>query len=99
MKPGCSVNAKLENENFLLDPDLEEDTRKSSLSMVAMGANDVMSANDKEDEIFDPPSTEILDYKNILSVLKEKHREQQRKLQEEASSPQFWLNPPPPPGL
>ena len=90
---GCSVTTRLENDNVLLDSDLEEDTSKSLLGMVP---NDVMSADEKEDEIFDPPSTEILDYKNILSVLKEKHREQQRKLQEEVSSPQFWMNPPHP---
>ena len=91
--PGCSsFTAKDENESEkeLLNSDLEEDTSKCSLGVVGMGVNDVMSANEKEDEIFDPPSTEILDYKSILSVLKEKHREQQRKLLEEASSPSFW---------
>ena len=91
--PGCSsFTAKDENESEkeLLNSDLEEDTSKCSLGVVGMGVNDVMSANEKEDEIFDPPSTEILDYKSILSALKEKHREQQRKLLEEASSPSFW---------
>ena len=90
--PGSSGTARVENESEkdILASDLEEETSKCSLGVVAMGANDVMSAQEKEDELFDPPSTEILDYKSILSALKEKHREQQRKLREEAPSPLFW---------
>ena len=91
LMPGCLVTARVENENEsekgLLNSDLEEDTSKCSLGVVAMGAGET---NEKEDEIFDPPSTEILDYKSILSALKEKHREEQRRIQETASSPLFW---------
>ena len=91
LMPGCLITARVENENEsekgLLNSDLEEDTSKCSLGVVAMGAGET---NEKEDEIFDPPSTEILDYKSILSALKEKHREEQRRIQEKASPPLFW---------
>ena len=80
----CSVSTSIENEseNDLLNSDFEGTSKCSFLGVLA---ND-----EKEEEIFDPPSTEILDYKSILSALKEKHREQQRTLQDQVSSPLFW---------
>lgn len=68
--------------------DLEEENTNSNCS-----SNDVTPREEKEEDIFDPPSTEILDYRSILSALKEKHRKEQRKLEQHLSSDLFWPTP------
>ena len=68
--------------------DLEEENTNSNCS-----SNDVTPREEKEEDIFDPPSTEILDYRSILSALKEKHRKEQRKLEQHLSSDLFWAPP------
>ena len=76
--------------------DLEEDNTNSNCSRGSgnrIASNDVTPRGEKEEDIFDPPSTEILDYRSILSALKEKHRKEQRKLEQQLSSDIFWAPP------
>ena len=76
--------------------DLEEDNTNSNCSRGSgnrIASNDVTPRGEKEEDIFDPPSTEILDYRSILSALKEKHRKEQRKLEQHLSSDLFWAPP------